>query len=77
MTSSRKPLLAFAALSACYLAHMGFFNPYLPLWLKSQGLSVATIGMLTAIQSATRLVAPYGWGWLSDHTGERVRLMRF
>ena len=56
---------------------MGFFNPYLPLWLKSQGLSVATIGMLTAIQSATRLVAPYGWGWLSDHTGERVRLMRF
>jgi PPP family 3-phenylpropionic acid transporter len=56
---------------------MGFFNPYLPLWLKSQGLSVATIGMLTAIQSATRLVAPYGWGWLSDHTGERARLMRF
>jgi PPP family 3-phenylpropionic acid transporter len=69
--------MAFAALSAFYLAHMGFFNPYLPLWLKSQGLSVATIGMLTAIQSATRLVAPYGWGWLSDHTGERVRLMRY
>jgi PPP family 3-phenylpropionic acid transporter len=23
------------------------------------------------------LFAPYGWGWLSDHTGERVKLLRF
>ena len=33
--------------------------------------------MLTSVQSATRLFAPYGWGWLSDHTGERVRLLRY
>ena len=32
--------------------------------------------MLTTVQSATRLFAPYAWGWLSDHTGERVRLLR-
>jgi PPP family 3-phenylpropionic acid transporter len=29
------------------------------------------------VQAATRLFAPYAWGWLSDHTGERVRLLRF
>jgi hypothetical protein len=27
-------LAPFAALSASYFAHIGFFNPYLPLWLK-------------------------------------------
>jgi PPP family 3-phenylpropionic acid transporter len=29
------------------------------------------------VQAATRVLAPYGWGWLSDHTGERVKLLRF
>jgi PPP family 3-phenylpropionic acid transporter len=33
--------------------------------------------VLTSVQSATRLFAPYGWGWLSDHTGERVKLLRY
>ena len=77
MPASRRQLLPFAALSACYFAHIGFFNPYLPLWLKHLGLSVGTIGLLTAVQALTRVLAPYGWGWLSDHTGERVPLLRF
>ncbi len=67
----------YAALSASYFAHVGFFSPYLPLWLQEQGLSLLTISLLVSVQSATRLAAPYGWGWLSDHTGERVKLLRF
>lgn len=69
-------LLAFAALSASYFAHIGFFNPYLPLWLKDQGLPILTISLLAAVQSFTRVFAPYAWGALSDRTGERVRLLR-
>lgn len=69
-------LMAFAALSASYFAHIGFFNPYLPLWLKDQGLPILTISLLAAVQSLTRVFAPYAWGALSDHTGERVRLLR-
>lgn len=69
-------LLAFAALSASYFAHIGFFNPYLPLWLKDQGLPIFTISLLAAVQSFTRVFAPYAWGALSDRTGERVRLLR-
>ena len=72
----RSHLLAFAALSASYFAHIGFFNPYLPLWLKDQGLPIFTISLLAAVQSLTRVFAPYAWGALSDHTGERVRLLR-
>ncbi len=74
---SRFQIFPFAALSASYFAHIGFFNPYLPLWLKDLGFSITVIGLLTAVQAATRVLAPYGWGWLSDHTGERVKLLRF
>ena len=63
-------------MSASYFAHIGFFNPYLPLWLKELGYSITVIGLLTAVQAASRVLAPYGWGWLSDHTGERVKLLR-
>lgn len=74
--SSRRQLWPFAALSASYFAHIGFFNPYLPLWLQELGYGLLAIGLLTSLQSATRLFAPYLWGWLSDHTGHRVRLLR-
>ncbi|MBI5907878.1 MAG: MFS transporter, partial [Burkholderiales bacterium] len=70
----RRQLVPFAALSASYFAHIGFFNPYLPLWLKELGFSLLAISLLTSVQAATRLFAPYGWGALSDHTGERVKL---
>lgn len=75
--STTRALAPFAALSASYFAHIGFFNPYLPLWLKDMGLSLLAISVLTSVQSATRLFAPYGWGWLSDRTGERVKLLRY
>lgn len=75
--AERKQLLPFAALSASYFAHIGFFNPYLPLWLKELGFSLIAISVLTSVQSATRLFAPYAWGTLSDRTGERVKLLRY
>lgn len=73
----RAGLLPFAALSASYFAHIGFFNPYLPLWLQSLGLSLVSISLLTAVQAATRMFAPYAWGVLSDRTGDRVGLLRW
>lgn len=74
---NRRQLIPFAAVSASYFAHIGFFNPYLPLWLKELGFGLVAISILTSVQAATRLFAPYAWGWLSDHTGERVKLLRF
>ena len=72
----RSGMAPYAALSASYFAHVGFFNPYLPLWLKELGLPIVVISLLTSVQSFTRVFAPYAWGALSDHTGERVRLLR-
>src|SRR5688572_32718350 len=81
MTAAMQPagarqLVPFAALSATYFAHIGFFNPYLPLWLKEQSLPITVISLLASVQSFTRVFAPYAWGALSDHTGERVKLLR-
>nr|WP_222622592.1 MFS transporter [Ramlibacter albus] len=64
-------------MSATYFAHIGFFNPYLPLWLKSLGLPIVVISLLTSVQAFTRTFAPYAWGHVSDHTGERIKLLRY
>ena len=47
--TNRRHLVPFAALSASYFAHIGFFNPYLPLWLKDQGLGSFAISLLTSV----------------------------
>ena len=75
-TATGRELWPFAALSASYFAFIGYLNPYLPLWLKDLGFGTLAIGTLVALNSATRLFAPYAWGWLADHTGHRVRLTR-
>ncbi|WP_310341824.1 MFS transporter [Rhodoferax saidenbachensis] len=75
--ASRQQILPFAALTASYCTHAGFFNPFLPLWLKSLGLSLVVISVLTSVQAATRMFAPYAWGALSDRTGERAKLLRY
>lgn len=69
--------LAFAALSATYYAHVGVLGTYLPLWLKSIGFSVLSIGWLTSLQAVTRVFAPYLWGLLSDRSGDRVKWLRW
>lgn len=70
------PLFAFSAVWFAYFASIGVFNPYAPLWFKDLGFSTLAIGAISSMQAWTRVVAPYGWGWLGDHGGRRVRLVR-
>ncbi|MBZ8139816.1 MFS transporter [Rubrivivax gelatinosus] len=67
---------AFGAIWFVYFAGIALFNPYAPLWFKELGFSTLLIGAVASLQSWTRIVAPYGWGWLADHGGRRVRLIR-
>ena len=66
----------FAALWLAYYGAIGLFNPYSSLWLSHLGYSTLAIGSFASLQSWTRVVAPYGWGWLADHGGRRVALLR-
>ena len=77
MNDPRRALFAFGSVSFTYFAFAGMFSTYSPLWLQSLGFSTLAIGSLASLQSATRLVSPYAWGWLADHSGQRTRLLRW
>jgi PPP family 3-phenylpropionic acid transporter len=59
-----------------YFASLGALVPYWSLYLKSLDFSVTEIGQLIAILMATKIVAPNVWGWIADHTGRRMAIVR-
>ncbi len=59
-----------------YFGSIGVLVPYWSLYLQDIGFSAKEIGQLTAIILATRIVAPYLWGWLADHIGHRIKIVR-
>ena len=66
-------------LSAFYFSYFGLLGSMLPFWglyLRDQGFSLSEIGQLMAILVGTKLIAPNVWGWLADHTGKRMRIIR-
>jgi MFS transporter, PPP family, 3-phenylpropionic acid transporter len=60
----------------CYFGFVGAFAPYFTLYLQSLGLTAAAIGTLMSLMLAMRLVAPNVWGWLADHLGHKVLVIR-
>jgi PPP family 3-phenylpropionic acid transporter len=62
---------------AAYFAGTGALAPYFPLYLEHRGLSAAQIGIVMAVAQGMRIFGPTAWGWLADHTTERVRILRF
>jgi MFS transporter, PPP family, 3-phenylpropionic acid transporter len=60
----------------CYFISLGALVPYWSLYLKSVGLSVTEIGELFAILMASKVIAPNVWGWIADHTGHRMTIVR-
>jgi PPP family 3-phenylpropionic acid transporter len=59
-----------------YFASLGALVPFWSLYLKSLDFSVTEIGQLIAILMATKLVAPNIWGWIADHIGHRMQIVR-
>jgi len=66
-------------LSTFYLFHfasLGVLVPYWSLYLKHQGFGAGEIGELMALLMATKIVSPNIWGWIADHTGLRLGVVR-
>ncbi len=64
-----------ANLSRFYLVYyffVGAFVPYWGLYLQSEQFSAADIGILMSLFQISRIFAPNLWGWLADHTKQRV-----
>jgi len=59
-----------------YFATLGGFLPYWSLYLKDCGFNAPEIGELTALLVGTKIIAPNLWGWIADHTGKSLRVIR-
>jgi len=45
-------------------------------YLKSLDFSPTDIGILIGITMMTKVIAPNIWGWIADHTGKRMSIVR-
>ncbi len=59
-----------------YFSTLGAFLPYWSLYLKDCGFSAAQIGELTAFMVGTKVIAPNIWGWIADHRGKSLQIIR-
>ena len=59
-----------------YFSSLGALAPYWGLYLKSLGFTAAAIGTMMAVIMATKIVSPNIWGWVADHTGKRMAIVR-
>ncbi|WP_461481979.1 MFS transporter [Porticoccus sp.] len=70
------PYWRLSAFYFCFFGLLGALFPYWSLYLKSLGFAAAEIGLLLALPMVTKIIAPNLWGWLADHTGQRLRVIR-
>ena len=61
---------------ASYFAFVGLYSPFLGPYLKDLGHSLDVIAMALGLMQLMRVIGPFGWGWLCDQTGGRVRWIR-
>ncbi|MCK5720889.1 MAG: MFS transporter [Thiomargarita sp.] len=59
-----------------YFSSLGVLIPYWGLYLHTIGFTTQEIGELIAIILATKIIAPIIWGWIADHTGQHLRIVR-
>ena len=59
-----------------YFATVGALVPYWGLYLQSIGFAPLDIGLLMSLLMISRIVAPNIWGWIADHRGQRMAVVR-
>lgn len=60
-----------------YYACLGAWIPFWPLYIKELGYGAVVIGITSVVFNSTRVLAPNLWGYLSDRTGKRLRIIRY
>ena len=76
MPFSNTPYWRLSGFYFFYFASLGVLVPYWSIYLDWLSFSAIDIGELTAILLATLIFAPYVWGWLADHSQQRMRIVR-
>ena len=73
---SQVPYWRLSSFYFFYFASLGALIPYWSLYLKSLGYKAQAIGVLMAVIPATKIFAPYLWGWVADHTRHPITFIR-
>jgi len=60
-----------------YFAVYAVIAPYWSLYLKGMQFDPESIGLLTAILTGTRILAPNIWGGIADRTGRRLQVVQW
>ena len=76
MSSRKNHYWRIAGFYFFYFAFVGMFSPYWSLYLKSIQFTAVEIAILMSVQPVMRMAAPSVWGWLADHTGDRLFVVR-
>lgn len=78
MTSGPKPAqsLNFALFFFAYYGYVGVFSPYASLYFADKGIGAAQIGVLMSLMQVMRIFGPNLWGWVADHSRQRVLVLR-
>jgi PPP family 3-phenylpropionic acid transporter len=77
VTDTATPYWRLSGFYLFYFASLGALVPYWSLYLKSLEFSSLQIGQLMAILMATKIISPNIWGWIADHTGKRMAVVRW
>ena len=59
-----------------HYAHAGTFITYVSLFFAARGMSAPEIGILMSLVQVMRIFGPNLWGWVADHTQQRVVVLR-
>ncbi len=70
------PAIRLSSFYFFWFAALGALLPYWGLYMLDLGYRPAQIGAIFAILMATKMVAPNVWGWLVDHYGGRMAIIR-
>jgi PPP family 3-phenylpropionic acid transporter len=66
----------FALFLFCYYGYAGAFATYASLFFAERGMSAPQIGVLMSLIQVMRIFGPNLWGWVADHTQQRVKVLR-
>lgn len=66
----------FAFFFFAYYGFVGVFSPYASLFFADKGMTPAQIGVLMSLMQVMRIFGPNLWGWVADHTQQRVLVLR-
>lgn len=67
---------SFALFLFTYYAFAGTFATYASLFFAERGMSAPQIGILMSLVQVMRILGPNLWGWVADHTQQRVKVLR-